>query len=149
MIEFALLLPLALFLIIGFIDLGRVVFFYSALSNAVREAARFAIVTKSALEEINDTITTPLGCDEQTGTALDTKVADFMFAAGDSLATNLSTCAVITLDGTKYEKVAIDATYCFVPITPGFIQAFGSSICANNGIPITARATMRVSPGSR
>ncbi len=42
LVEFALVLPLILLVIIVFIELGRIVYFYSALNNAVREGARYA-----------------------------------------------------------------------------------------------------------
>jgi|WetSurMetagenome_2_1015567.scaffolds.fasta_scaffold813986_2 hypothetical protein len=44
LIEFALVIPIFIFLFMVFIDLGRAVFFYAELSNAVREGSRFAIV---------------------------------------------------------------------------------------------------------
>lgn len=44
LLEFALVFPLILLVIVVFIDLGRIVYYYSALSNAVREGARFATV---------------------------------------------------------------------------------------------------------
>lgn len=46
LVEFALTLPLLLLMVVVFIDLGRIVYFYSALNNAVREGARYAIVTR-------------------------------------------------------------------------------------------------------
>ena len=46
LLEFALVLPLILLLFLLFIDLGRIVYFHSALYNAVREGARYAIVTQ-------------------------------------------------------------------------------------------------------
>ena len=46
LVEFALVFPLILLIIILFIDLGRIVYFYSALNNAVREGARYAIVNQ-------------------------------------------------------------------------------------------------------
>ena len=51
LIEFAIILPLAFFLITGFLDLGRAVFYYSSLTNAVREATRYAIVHKAEIED--------------------------------------------------------------------------------------------------
>jgi TadE-like protein len=44
MVEFALILPILMFLLMGFFDLGRVVLSHDALSHAAREAARYAIV---------------------------------------------------------------------------------------------------------
>ena len=49
LVEFALIIPIAFFLITGFFDLGRAVFNYSSLTNAVREATRYAIVHKPEL----------------------------------------------------------------------------------------------------
>jgi Flp pilus assembly protein TadG len=46
LVEFALILPLILFIIIVFIELGRIIYFYSALNNAVREGSRYVIVTQ-------------------------------------------------------------------------------------------------------
>lgn len=45
-VEFALVLPLLLLLFLLFIDMGRLVYFHSALYNAVREGARYAVVTQ-------------------------------------------------------------------------------------------------------
>lgn len=44
MVEFALVLPILMFLLTGFFDLGRVVLAHDALGHAAREAARYAIV---------------------------------------------------------------------------------------------------------
>ena len=44
MVEFALILPILMFLLMGFFDLGRVVLAHDALGHAAREAARYAIV---------------------------------------------------------------------------------------------------------
>lgn len=48
MLEFAFTFPLLLLVLVMFIELGRVVYYYTALSNAVREGARFAIVHQFA-----------------------------------------------------------------------------------------------------
>jgi Flp pilus assembly protein TadG len=48
MLEFSLIFPLILLVMLMFIELGRVVYFYSALNNAVREGARFGTVCPSA-----------------------------------------------------------------------------------------------------
>ena len=49
-VEFALMLPLLLVLIFGIIEFGRLLFFYSAVTTATREAARYG----SAAEHYND-----------------------------------------------------------------------------------------------
>ena len=44
LVEFALLLPLLMVLVMGLFEIGRAVFYYSALNNAAREGTRVAIV---------------------------------------------------------------------------------------------------------
>lgn len=44
LVEFALVLPLFLTLVLGIFDIGRVIWAHNSLENAAREAARYAIV---------------------------------------------------------------------------------------------------------
>ena len=44
LLEFALTLPLLLLLIMGIFDLGRGIYYYSAIHNAAREGARYGAV---------------------------------------------------------------------------------------------------------
>ena len=44
LVEFAIILPILAVMIFGIIDLGRAAYYFSALQNAAREGARFAIV---------------------------------------------------------------------------------------------------------
>ncbi|PKN93478.1 MAG: hypothetical protein CVU44_08995 [Chloroflexi bacterium HGW-Chloroflexi-6] len=44
-VEFALILPVLLLLLLGLIETGRVIFYYSAVTNAAREAARYGSAT--------------------------------------------------------------------------------------------------------
>jgi Flp pilus assembly protein TadG len=64
--EFALVIPIFVFLIVGLFDIGRAVFSYNTLTNAAREGARIAIVNQdvptivarakeqTAIVELND-----------------------------------------------------------------------------------------------
>jgi Flp pilus assembly protein TadG len=45
--EFALVVPVFLLLVLGLFDVGRAVFIYNGLTNAVREGARLAIVNQN------------------------------------------------------------------------------------------------------
>jgi TadE-like protein len=47
LVEFALILPLLLILLMGILDLGRAVAAYNSVSNAARSAARAAIVDQN------------------------------------------------------------------------------------------------------
>jgi Flp pilus assembly protein TadG len=46
LVEFALVLPIALILLLAVFDIGRAVFLYNGLTNAAREGARLAIVNQ-------------------------------------------------------------------------------------------------------
>jgi len=48
MVEFALVMPLLLILLLAIFDAGRVVFAYNSITNAAREGARLAIVNQDA-----------------------------------------------------------------------------------------------------
>lgn len=56
LIEYALILPLLLLLLLGIMEFGIVVFSYNTISNAAREVARFGIVhpTDSAIQSFID-----------------------------------------------------------------------------------------------
>ncbi len=45
LVEFALTLPILALIAFGIFDLGRVVYFYSAIQNAAREGARIGVVS--------------------------------------------------------------------------------------------------------
>jgi Flp pilus assembly protein TadG len=47
LVEFALILPIFILLLVGLFDVGRAVFAYNTVSNAAREAARVAIVNQT------------------------------------------------------------------------------------------------------
>ena len=42
-VEFALILPVFLYLLLGVVDIGRVIFYQSLVNNAARDAARYAL----------------------------------------------------------------------------------------------------------
>ncbi|MFC2043466.1 TadE/TadG family type IV pilus assembly protein [Chloroflexota bacterium] len=44
LVEYALILPIMLIMIMGIFDLGRITFFYSTIVNISREGARFGVV---------------------------------------------------------------------------------------------------------
>ena len=44
LVEYAIVLPIFAFIVIGIFDLGRVVYYYSAMQNAAREGARYGVV---------------------------------------------------------------------------------------------------------
>jgi hypothetical protein len=46
LVEFALVFPILILLVVGLFDLGRLVFAYTSLTNGVREGARLAVVNQ-------------------------------------------------------------------------------------------------------
>ena len=59
--EFALVLPMLLLLVMGVFDLGRGIYFYSAITNAAREGARYAAVYHCDTNGIKNQATTKAG----------------------------------------------------------------------------------------
>jgi len=134
MLEFALVLPFILLLIILFIEFGRVVYYYSALNNAVRDGARFATVEQFAdsgerLTEVQQRVmryaiwlplsTGDIGlyCDQDTG---DT-------------------------DNPCEEYVTVQANTEIAPIAAFVARLFG----AGTAYDLAARSTMQMTPFGR
>ena len=137
-VEIALVLPLAFFLLTGFLDLGRVVFYYSSLTNAVREATRYAIVHK---DELNIAFNNP------TDNSLQEKVLEYaigLIGVPDPLTKDDISITIEKVDD-KFSTVSIEAIYPFKPITPGIKALFGSP----EGIDFTVQSKMHVTPGSK
>jgi len=150
--------PLLLFLILGFLDLGRAVYYYAALSNAVREGTRYAIVSKDALEQINPIDSAQKTCAQQKTQQIAShdldiwnQIEDYLFDIADTVNyTDLDLCVDISVTDNKYNEVAVDATYCFTPVTPGIAQIIGpGSATCPKGFDIVVASNMLVTPGSR
>lgn len=73
-IEFAMVLPLMVLIIVGIFELGRAFFAYIAISNAAREAVRVYtfMPDTTTFDEINQTVSTEIG----TATLVDPKKID-------------------------------------------------------------------------
>ena len=138
MIEFALIFPLAFFLTTGFLDLGRAVFYYSSLTNAVREGTRYAIVHK---DELNAAFNNP------TDNSLQDKVLEYALGLSgtpDPLTKDDISVIIEKVDD-YFNTVSIEATYPYKPVTPGIKELFGSP----EGIDLTVQSKMYVTPGSK
>lgn len=124
LVESALIIPLVLLLIFTFLDLGRGVYYYSALGNAVREGARYASVTKL----------------ENTSVEADIKekVNNYSVAVKPSTVT-------VAITGSDSDYVTVSASYIFTPITPFLAQILGSG----NTITLNAETSMLLAPIAR
>jgi Flp pilus assembly protein TadG len=54
LVEFALILPVFILVLIGLFDMGRAIYAYNTVSNAARAAARVAIVHQNAIAIQNE-----------------------------------------------------------------------------------------------
>src|SRR5687767_2719641 len=114
-IEFALILPLLLALIVGIMDFGIVIFSYNTIGVATREGARAGVVpfrTAAQIETAARAITTGLDNSALTISVLDT-------------------CMNSPTDTTPY--VVVQATYSVTLMTAPIMQIVGSDT-----LPISA-----------
>ena len=56
LVEFAITLPMLLLLLMAIIDLGRAIYYFSAVHNAAREGARYGIVNPLDFSGMRDTV---------------------------------------------------------------------------------------------
>ncbi len=128
LVEFALIFPLIILLLMGLFDIGRAVLYYTTLNSAVREGTRLAIVQPDC-DYRSDPVACdgsylesyPLDCASAVSTA-NVKICDDIeskfFGIGD-----LSS-SLVTIDhpgsGTDDPEISIDITYEFEPIMPVF-----------------------------
>lgn len=157
LVEFALIIPLVLLLVAGFLDLGRAVFYYSSISNMVREGARYAIVDQNPtagtpylenIKVINDkafgipgvSLTPTDGSCYRTDPKVPANPCRF---EGPDLAVTIT--RMPDVGKTFFENVKVEATYTFIPITPGIKQIFGSL----TGIDLKAQSIMRLAAAAR
>ena len=122
LVEFGLSLPLILLAIFLFLDLGRAVYYYSAVTNAVREGARYSIIHRK---------------DADYETQLISIVSNY------SVAVSIDPATINYLDaGEDQEFIVISASYEFNPITPLLAQVLGEG----NTITIHSSSTMLLAP---
>lgn len=120
LVEFALIFPVFILLVMFIFDIGRGVYYYSVLYNAVREGARFAVVgdPNSNATGIKDKV-----IERAYGLDLDPGEITVIWS-------NPNTPPVIVTVGAEYD---------YDPITP-FIAAF----LPGNSLTIDVEATMRL-----
>jgi hypothetical protein len=131
LVEFALVIPLFLLMLVAIFDLGRAVFAYNTLTNAAREGARFAIVNQykpSIIQRAKD----------QTAiTELNAPNVDVYFyqVKNDGSPDTSKPCALVAVG--CLAVVTFESTY--QPITPII-----SNILFKNGVTFTARSVLSV-----
>ncbi len=125
MVEFALVFPVFILLVMGVMDLGRVVWQYNTLSNAAREGARYGIVLKNPDGSTRT--------DAQITDVVKDKAVGVDIAGGGSVVINFP-------DGRAAEKpIKVTVNYQFQPVTPLI-----ASVIPGGAISLTATSKMNV-----
>jgi Flp pilus assembly protein TadG len=121
LVEIGLVLPVLLLLVFAFLDLGRAVYYYSTIGNAVREGARYASVRPLDLQgsstdqdEVKDVVQK-----YSIAVAIDPSSITFPVSADD-------------------DYVKVKATYAFDPVTP-FVKT----------LTLTSESRMMLAPIAR
>ena len=122
LVEFALTAPILLMLLIGIFDLGRVIINLDALTNGVREGARFGSVHNGDIAGVTDAIMRRVP-------GLDT--SKLTIANPDWHYNDLNPAD---------SYVRVSASYDFQPITPFIAEILGGT----NTVTLTRQATMRL-----
>ena len=124
LVEFALLIPLVIFMLFIFIDLAWMISSYLQLSSSVREVTRYAMVHPFIQSEIEDLV-------KEKTTSLDPNRIDFLRLVDvyDDLSPDLKTLPLEVLavytpmivenPANQLDQIIIIASYRYQPITPG------------------------------
>lgn len=113
LVEFALLLPVLMLIVMSIIDLGRAVYAYTVVANSAREAARYGVVAP------NDT----------------TGMANVAKSAGVGLDTTHMT---VTISNPTSDSICVIVSYEFHLITPLVSQV----LSGRTGLTLTSETTM-------
>ena len=156
LVEFALIFPIAIFLILGFFDIGRAIFNYATLSNMVREGARFAISDPTAttgpylntITHINDfafsvpdvgLVPTNTNC----FTSSSKGANSVCIFTGTDIVVNIT--RIWSISSKTFENIEVKATFTFRPVTPFIADMLGNG----TSIDLVAKSTMRLSGSVR
>ncbi len=126
LVEFALILPVILILLVGVFDLGRAVMLSETLNTAVREGTRYAIVHGALASP-------PSGPAPLTSTAVTAVVQQYAIGINSTLTVTNS-----YPDGNSYRgsRVIVTATTPFTPIL--------SQVFTGGGLAVTLQAGSRM-----
>jgi Flp pilus assembly protein TadG len=141
LVEFALILPVLLLILMGIFDFGRAVFAYNSVSEAARNGARVAIVNQTLADICLVAAGRAVGLGLPTTCAANGNAGTQGVWVTDATAGTATSCAKVNC----LQKVKV--TYQFKPITPiigrflGPINLTSSStvpvenLCLNNSCP--------------
>lgn len=112
LVEFALVVPIFLLIVVGLFDVGRAVFNYNTVANAAREGARVAIVNQDA-----DAVRAAV---KKAGTGLGLTDADI----------TLASC------GDQDCPFSVTVTFDYQPATPLIGQLFNPTLTSTAVMPV-------------
>lgn len=152
LVEMALTLPVFLLIVFSFIDLGRAVYYSSALGNATREGARYASVTPNLADPVvqNNVKAKVTGY----SVAVPIPTSDVNVFISRRVDTNGDNdfddwnfdCAFTINEETGCVYVTVLADFFFDPVTPFLEKVFGSP---TNQIELSTESTMLLTPFAR
>ena len=124
LVEFALILPVFLFLIIAIFDFGRAIYYYSTVHNAAREGARYGVIHPKTTDY----------------PAIETRAREFAIGLGVSDVNVSVVAGPIERVGTvNNPTIKVTVSYIFRPITPFIASLF----CGCQTITLSGYAVMR------
>jgi Flp pilus assembly protein TadG len=122
-VEFAIIFPLLIIMLLVLFDLGRAVLYYSVLENAVREGTRYAMVQPGGGSDAN----------------IREQIQKYIYGMGDLGSDQINIQRLTDSKGKKAIKISIN--YGFQPILSGVMSAIGFS-----SLTIHANSQMYLSP---
>lgn len=122
MVEFALVIPLLVLLLMGIVDLGHGVYAYNVVASAAREGARFGILAPTNTSGIQTQA-------KANTVALDQSQISVQVQCSDNGTSFDSTCNL------NRTFIRVTVTYTFQPITLFFAN-----------LPLTGRSMMAIEP---
>jgi Flp pilus assembly protein TadG len=147
LMEFALVLPLIMFIVTGAVDMGRAVFAYNTLANAARHGARVAAVNQLApadsvvscnedmpIEDVTQPHWSAKACTAASSVTMNVRPADVTIEYSDAPDDALLDCSTV-LHPNCIVTVSVSATW--HPITPVISSLVGSiSLSASSSMPL-------------
>ena len=145
LVEFALILPIFLLLIMGIVDAGRLVYTFNTVSNSARQAARVAIVNQSTTGtntcDSASATAWPVGCGVVSGLVLDLQPADVAVSYRNP--TDTAACSPLSIGCTAV--VTVTGTY--TPLTPVIGQLIGTmDVASTTKMPVERVCTNPTTP---
>jgi len=145
LVEFAIIFPLLFLLVMGLLDIGRAVFYYSTLNTAVREGTRYAIVQPYCDYQLDPSACAggypdsyPLDCNNATSTAnikICNEIVNKYFTIGELSSSTITINHTVSNTDDPEIKIGID--FLFKPITPGLALIGDLTIHVNSQMLMT------------